>query len=923
MSNLYSIRNIIKVPSTELIDSKLSLTIEKEELLEEGWIVGLASSYVIRTIDKIAKTNYSETYVRKLKKQLTVLAKDKINKTNRTAYVETKTKLDEMLFMKHLVCVKIDKAKHYDAINKGFSINGIRYKRFLSTPASIKKGEVFYVNMDIIDELQRMVDNGHTPQEFVPAKLSAYRSLTMSASNPVSNTPNVCVVHDVEVDITTSVIELGEVVNGGPKKSVVENYTMGLNASDGFGFIDPTFAKTWANDLHLDYVPSCFIVRNSFLKGVSLVFDFKLFAKERAKSNTITDVWGKVWEIDEVDLVVTTSMLKLWNCYSSWEHYYNNCIKNGYTFSVTKQTPNVLDEVRDTNYQFIQSLNLTDEEIIGLIQPTIDEIVEVKGLDPRKSLAYLKGIGLTENSDIHTYDYVSALMIEPQVINDPFVRTSINNMIKKRIDDTKIGKIKVRGNYQTITIDPVCLAEHMFGMEVKGLLKAGEFYSKFWSDKSVQEVGLFRAPMVSHNNIGKGRIVATEEMQKWYQHIGEMIVFNAYDATCARLSGADCDGDTAFTTDNHFIMKGIRDTLPVVCLQKSANKQMCEEEDFIKSDKLLLASKTENVGVITNKATCIQSVQAKFEYGTPEWDELDYRIMASILHSQESIDVAKGIETSGGIPKSWISYQPNLPHEGDTEEVLSMKRFNRSLVADKKPYFFIYIYPRLRKEYSDFVKYENVRCRRKYKKTIQEILDSEHKTEEEEKSCSYFKKQLPIDETPCLMNKICWHVEKVFGQIKLDNRKTEFNKELLKSPNVQYGRTMARKIESIYNSYIGSLQKFYQTVLKDKITSMERAQVELRMANKFKDDLMEVCNNEEVLCNILIDVCYGSSKSRYVVWSVCGEQIIRNLLQRKSGQISYPIQSVEGEFEFKGIPFAMHTKKSKLFGEVVEYENDF
>lgn len=252
-----------------------------------------------------------------------------------------------------------------------------------------------------------------------------------------------------------------------------------------------------------------------------------------------------------------------------------------------------------------------------------------------------------------------------------------------------------------------------------------------------------------------------------------------------------------------------------------------------------------------------------------------------------------------------------------------MKRFNRSLVADKKPYFFIYIYPRLRKEYSDFVKYENVRCRRKYKKTIQEILDSEHRTEEEEKSCSYFKKQLPIDETPCLMNKICWHVEKVFGQIKLDNRKTEFNKELLKSPNVQYGRTMARKIESIYNSYIGSLQKFYQTVLKDKITSMERAQVELRMANKFKDDLMEVCNNEEVLCNILIDVCYGSNKSRYVVWSVCGEQIIRNLLQRKSGQISYPIQSVEGEFEFKGIPFAMHTKKSKLFGGVVEYENDF
>ena len=41
---------------------------------------------------------------------------------------------------------------------------------------------------------------------------------------------------------------------------------------------------------------------------------------------------------------------------------------------------------------------------------------------------------MSENTDINTYDYASALMIEPELINDPYVRTSINNMIKKRID---------------------------------------------------------------------------------------------------------------------------------------------------------------------------------------------------------------------------------------------------------------------------------------------------------------------------------------------------------------------------------------------------------------------------------------------------------------------------------------------------------
>ena len=69
MSNLYSIRKIIKIPSTELVDAKMSLKIEMDELAEEGWIVGLASSYVIRTIDEIANTGYSEPHVRQLKKQ--------------------------------------------------------------------------------------------------------------------------------------------------------------------------------------------------------------------------------------------------------------------------------------------------------------------------------------------------------------------------------------------------------------------------------------------------------------------------------------------------------------------------------------------------------------------------------------------------------------------------------------------------------------------------------------------------------------------------------------------------------------------------------------------------------------------------------------------------------------------------------------
>ena len=169
MSNLYSIRKIVKIPSTEIIDSKMSLKLEMDELLEEGWIVGLASSYVIRSIDDIAKTGYEEERVQQLKREIFHLTQEGHNKANSKRYVSLKQELDEILFLKYLVCVKIDKSKHYDLINRGFVINGTRYKRFLSTPASIKKGEVFYADETILDELQRRIDNGRNDKEFVPA----------------------------------------------------------------------------------------------------------------------------------------------------------------------------------------------------------------------------------------------------------------------------------------------------------------------------------------------------------------------------------------------------------------------------------------------------------------------------------------------------------------------------------------------------------------------------------------------------------------------------------------------------------------------------------------------------------------------------------------------------------------------------------
>ena len=236
-------------------------------------------------------------------------------------------------------------------------------------------------------------------------------------------------------------------------------------------------------------------------------------------------------------------MLKLWSCYENWENYFYNCQNNHYEFSATKTTPDELEGVRFTNYQFLQSYDLTDEELYELCKPTIDEIKDVIGCDYRKSLTFLAGFNLNDENAWHgdTETYVKALMITPELINDPFVRRKIYNMIRTRIEMGMRGAILVNANFAMISGDLYALMQSMFGLEVTGLLKAGEVYHRYWSDKGSKEIVCFRAPMTCHNNIRKMKLNCNNEVNYWYKYINSVLIYNAWDSSCEAMNGADKD----------------------------------------------------------------------------------------------------------------------------------------------------------------------------------------------------------------------------------------------------------------------------------------------------------------------------------------------------------------------------------------------
>ena len=541
-------RLIYKLHTKRLKDSKWNLNLDLQEELHDypEDVISLGSSQLLRWIDELNGVTDIDVQVRDLQRKIKAEKKKPRSRETKTEINRLYKLLYDLQFQKDYVCIVMDSEKDYDRANQGFTINGVQYRRFLGTNGGIKNSTIVYVNKELYPELKHRLDNGRKMDvPLVPAKLEAYQALVCSGSTPIPEPNGIIVVKDCITHFKEDIILINDENDGEPVMTYERDYEIEHNDSDGYGLMLPSYSRRVNGDLTggYDNTISGFNSRGSWIKGMVYTFDFIEFAEKVAGTYEITDVWGQKRDIRNAEVILTESMLKLWNCYDSWENYYENCKKNHYEFSAAKITPQRLENVRETNYQFLQDLVLSDEDIQELCQPTVDEINEVLGLDYRKSLAFLVGFNLDDrNAFNENYEYyVRALMINPEMIKDPFIVHKIWNMISKRMEMAKRGAVRVNANYAMISGDPYALCQSMFGLEVTGLLKKGEVYHKYWIDKGADEIVCFRAPMLNDANIRKMKLNKDEDVTYWYQYITTALIYNAWDSACEAMCGADKD----------------------------------------------------------------------------------------------------------------------------------------------------------------------------------------------------------------------------------------------------------------------------------------------------------------------------------------------------------------------------------------------
>ena len=543
MKSLLSIRHLFKLNSSRIIDADFNLTLTYSEAVRNAEVIALASSATLRMIDNInGKSSFEkEKEIKELKEKKNKILNKKNTRTNKLKIKEINEKIQKEIFIEDYLCVVMDTKGDYDKVLKGFKINGIEYQRLLSTSGGVKKSVVVFCSKRIHDRLYSQLNAERNPNiKFVPAKLEAYISLACSASFPVSKPDGILVVGEPMTRFKEDVIEVNGQGVVRPNVRHVDDYEITHNACDGMGLMTPTLAKRWSEEVQEHYTMAGCCLRQAFTKGMIFTFDFHQFADEVAKYEIVTDVWGHQHNIKDIELILTTSMLKLWDSYDSVDDWLEKTLANDHSFAITKVTPEKLDEEQTLNYQFLQSLDLTDEDIEELCKPFLDSIDGIMNKDYRQSLLYLRGVDLKEKTVLRPpFDYTTAMMLDESMLNDPYVYSKIKHNITNRIDRAKMGVLPVRGNFSIISGDPYLLCEYVFGFEPIGLLKKGEFYSKFWNDKKVEETVAMRAPMTSHNNIQICKMADNEEVNKWYKYMDTVYILNAWDSTCDKLNGAD------------------------------------------------------------------------------------------------------------------------------------------------------------------------------------------------------------------------------------------------------------------------------------------------------------------------------------------------------------------------------------------------
>lgn len=736
--------------------------------------------------------------------------------------------------------------KEYAAIAKeGFTMNGKHYVRLFSGSGQIRRNTVTFIREDLYEPIFNSLLCGLTLEDFGndfnAAKYNAYSGLNMSGCHllPDALTPKVCVVDDFKqirphntVNYVTEesveyitlpdedfVLRDGQqdfdildgkairksdgkefTIHTGIKKNVQEKHydeienSPALNSFDGQGLMSPEWSECVSLYLGLSYIPSEMIIRAPWVKGLLATVPFHEWFAEHGITE-ITDSFGKVRPVAEIDCIISKSQFKMHKIYkakcepmgvNAWDYHCAAMHQNHLHWGVTKFNGYADDDIKALNYQYIQALQLNNDDIEELCKPTEKFLQSLNSGSVEEVYNNLmvnaKGYWQTVVDDQNDIDesitnvnytklFQKVIEANPEFIDDKYIRELIFRECQVKFDGAKLGKILTRGNFQFCVSDPVAqlewIAKNHCGMdiEVNGVVPAGMVYSNYWmnSEDSGKEIVLMRSPLIDRNEISKRGLMQNDE--HYCRYISSGVVYSIHDLTALQMGGCDFDGDICFSTNNPIILKGCYDyqtAKPLYYkLQSTDLVGAITPENVINADVRGLNSK---VGQISNKAGSLYANLHNYVEGTSEHTSLYNSIVALGQVVGMEIDRIK-TAVAPTPPLEWKTLQgvkrQNREFETSqalTDEEMQGKDRHNKLTPDVKPYYFRHNYDYIDKGIQELNRECNKMCKQTFGYKLEELVRRCEQGIANEREIQLYNQYLaayPVIDTDCIVNHIC------------------------------------------------------------------------------------------------------------------------------------------------------------------------
>lgn len=876
---------------------KIENTFDESKELNE--IIAVSDNQILKTMRDVQKRT-----INKKKLEFLIKTRDFYASIDTMEVKRIQDKINRTLFHPDYVTVVMDHPKHYDYLyHNGFYINGKKYKRLSCSASQARVSTVVFANEKIIPQVLERLNNGRDmTKPLSPSKFNAYFGLYSSATKVVSE-PKFIVVKDY-INTTSFmanyVIENGWNVDDTIVPKMIENTPM--NRTDGMGLISYSQAQKWAKELNLDYVPSQFCIRQSFLKGMLCVFPIHEFCEEINHGNYLVDTIYKdksgnyiKADLRDYDIIITESQFKLWDSYDSLDSYIENCRKNNLDWRVSLVTPKEAKRMLKLNYQFIQTLNLNQNDIEKLAKQFVTWITKVSYDDAYYMLLFLLGVNNnTEKindflSKSDTY-WIKALIANTNVKNDKYIRTKVRELIKKKIENGCKGDIYVDGNFQVIVSDPYGFMQHVCGLPVTGLLKEGMSYSNYWNERGITQVDAMRSPLTYMSEHVILNLQKDEDTEKWYRYCKLGIILNYHGHETYHFAGSDFDFDILATTPNEIMIRSVyQDELPVVYDSPKPKKILFTENDLYQADTFSFGS---IIGSITNKSSngyaLLSLIEKHHGKDSQEYRLVKSRLMQCCKAQSAQIDKAKIGQEVKGVPKVWVTRNKLKKHDKHA----ARKTLYNNTLLDKYPYFFRYVYKDVDKKYKKYLDEYNIICKQKYQMNFHKLESLEDKTEEQELFISNFYEFCPVLISDSPMNLLCKYIESINWNI---SRRTKADRD-------SFDYSIYRRNEYDSLLYYDDVKTVIQQFMKEQRNNMisdSLSETGLDYANEtLFVRLCKVNPNPYIIVNCLIDYFYEEkpNSNKDLLWTTYGKYIYKNIVKNTGASTAlFPMPCSDGE----------------------------